>query len=36
LIEERKKREMEREAELKVAREEAQKNGFEPRKITVA
>jgi biotin synthase len=36
LIEERKKREMEREAELKGAREEALKNGFEPRKITVA
>jgi biotin synthase len=36
LIEERKKRELEREAELKNAREEALKNGFEPRKITVS
>jgi biotin synthase len=36
LIEERKKRELEREVELKNAREEALKNGFEPRKITVS
>ncbi|MCE2682196.1 MAG: biotin synthase BioB [Cryomorphaceae bacterium] len=36
LIEERKKRELEREVELKNAREEAFKNGFEPRKITVS
>jgi len=36
LIEERKKRELAREIELKNAREEALKNGFEPRKITVS
>jgi biotin synthase len=36
LIEERKKRELDREVELKNAREEALKNSFEPRKITVS
>ena len=36
LIEERKKRELEREDDLKNARQEALNNGFEPRKITVS
>ena len=36
LIVERKKRELAREIELKNVREEALKNGFEPRKITVS